>query len=159
MILLDLFIVAYIAFSVWRGRKQGIIAEAPGTVSLAVFFFSGWGLLKALYKGLASTSEMVGHSVGLVTFVGLVVLAVVIWKRIQRRIRWRAEQLCPESKRAAAGAVAGGIKAFLLAAIVLLICAHGPLKAVTRWIPEGTLIGRGLIKFVLPVYDKTHSTL
>ena len=80
-------------------------------------------------------------------------------KRIKRRIAKRAEQLCPESKRAVAGAIAGGIKAFLLSAIVLLICAHGPLKAVTRWIPEGSLIGQGLIRFVLPVYDKTHGAL
>ncbi len=159
MIILDLLIVAFIAFSVWRGRKNGIIVEAPGAVSLAIFFFSGWGLLKLVYRGLSSTSEMVGHSVGLFTFVGLIAGTVVIWRRIRKRISGRAEQLCPESKRALAGGIAGGVKAFLLSSIILLVCAHGPLRAVTRWIAEGSLLGRGLIRFVLPVYGQTHGAI
>lgn len=159
MILLDLLIVASIAYSVWRGRKRGIILEAPGAVSIAIFFYSGWGLLKILYKGLAYSSELVGHSVGLLTFVGLIVASVVLWKKIKARIRLRAEQWCPEAKRSLAGAIAGGVKAFLLAAIVLLICAHGPLHGVTRWIAEGSVLGRGLIRFVLPVYSQTHGAL
>ncbi|MEI6084224.1 MAG: CvpA family protein [Verrucomicrobiota bacterium] len=159
MILLDLLIVAYIAYGVWRGRKRGIIIEAPGTVSLAIFFFSGWGLLKALYRGLAYSSELVGNSVGLVTFIGLVVAAIVLWKKIKIRIAKHAERWCPEAQRSRAGAIAGGVKAFLLVSTLLLILAHGPLRSVTRWIAEGSLLGQGLIHFVLPVYEQTHGTL
>jgi len=156
VILLDLLILAYIAYSVWRGRKRGIIVEAPGAVSVVVFFFSGWGLLKLVYRGLASASETTGQSAGLLTFVGLIIATLIIWRRIRRRIRGHAEKLCPEDKRQLAGGIASGVKAFLLAAIVLLVCAHGPLRGVTRWIAEGSLLGRGLIRFVLPVYGQNH---
>ena len=152
MNLLDLLAVAFIAYCVWRGRKRGIIAEAPGTVSLAVFFFSGWGLLKVLYKGLAYSSAKIGLSVGVFTFLALVVATIFLWRKIRARIRWRAERWCPEAKRSLAGAIAGGVKAFLLSALVLLTLAHGPL----RGFAAGSLLGRGLIYFVAPVYDKTH---
>jgi hypothetical protein len=159
VILFDLFIVVFIGYSVRRGRKRGIIVEAPGTVSLAIFFFSGWGLLKLLYKGLAYSSEKVGHSVGLLTFVGLIVATVLLWKKIKGRIRMRAEQWCPEDQRGLAGAIAGGLRAFLISSIGLLILARGPLHAVTRGLAEGSLLGRGLIWCVMPVYDKTHGAL
>ena len=159
MILLDLLILVFIAFSVRRGRKRGIIVEAPGAVSLAIFFFSGWGLFKILYKGLAYSSEKVGHSVGLLTFIALIVATIVLWRKIRKRIRERAEKLCPESKRSLAGAIAGGVKAFLLSSIILLIFAHGPLRSMTRGFAEGSLLGRARIWGVLPVYEKTHGTL
>ncbi|MCG3147656.1 MAG: hypothetical protein PCFJNLEI_01096 [Verrucomicrobiae bacterium] len=151
MNLLDFLAAAYLAFGVWRGRKRGIIKEAPGTVSLLVLFFSGWGLMKSLYRGLLFSSEMVGHSVGVFTFIGLVIATVVLWRKIRARIRMRAERLCPEVYRSRAGAVAGGVKALVFAAIMLLILAKGPF----RGLAQGSGLGSAVIWMMLPAQPAT----
>jgi uncharacterized membrane protein required for colicin V production len=152
---LDWLTLLFVAFGGWRGHKRGIIAEAPGTVSLLVFFFTGWGLMKSVYRGLVFSSEMVGHSVGVFTFIGLVIATVVLWKKIRARIRMRAERLCPEAYRPRAGAIAGGLKALLLASIVLLILAKGPLRGLTRGFAEGSVLGRALIWAMVPAKEKS----
>jgi len=42
---------------------------------------------------------------------------------------------------------------------LLLILAHWPLHGTTRWIAESSLLGRLLIRFILPVYAATHGAL
>ncbi len=151
--------MAYVAFAAWRGRKHGLVKELPGTVSIVVFFFCGWGLLKIMYRGLSQASAALGQSVGVFTFIGLLVGSVALWRKFRSRIRWLAEKWPDERPQRIGGAAAGGTRAFVVAATLLLVLAHWPLHGLTRWIAESSFIGRGLIRLALPVYEKTRGAL
>jgi uncharacterized membrane protein required for colicin V production len=156
---LDFVVLAYITYGVIKGRRRGLVAELPSTVSLALFFLTGWGLFKIMYRGLAQASALAGQSVGILTFGGLVAASVALVRKMRSRLRWLAEKSADEHHQRIAGAIAGGVRAFLHASVVLLILAHWPLHFLTRPLAQGSLLGRGLVRFVLPVYDKTHGAL
>ena len=50
--MIDLLVLAYVAFSAWRGRKRGMSKELPGAVSICVFAITGWGLFTIMFLGL-----------------------------------------------------------------------------------------------------------
>lgn len=155
--ILDLFVVGYVSYAAWRGRKRGLVKELPSAFSITVFCLSGWGLFKIMFRGLEEASKLTGQSVGLLTFIGLIVGAVVMWRRMQARLRWVAEKCVPENRQPMAGAIAGGVRAFVLVATLLLILAHWPLHGLTRGFVQSSFTGRVLVRVVLPVYEKTHS--
>ena len=157
--MIDLLIVLYVAFSAWRGRKHGLIKELPGAISIVVFFFCGCGLFNIMYRGLSQASVALGQSVGVFTFVGLLVGSVALWRKFHTRVRWLAEKWPEERPQRIGGATAGGIRAFVVVATLLLVLAHWPLHGLTRQIAESSFIGRGLIRLALPVYEKTHGAL
>jgi uncharacterized membrane protein required for colicin V production len=155
----DLLAVVHVAFATWRGRKRGFLVELPSAVSITLFSVTGLGLFKWMYRGLSQVSGRVGQSVGLLTFAGLVVAAYVLAGRIRAYLGTFAEKLVSEPRHRLAGGITGGVRAFVLFCTLLLVLAHWPLHAMTRWIVEGSFLGRSLIRWVLPVYGKTHGAL
>jgi uncharacterized membrane protein required for colicin V production len=158
-VIVDLLILAYVVLSIWRGRKRGLTRELPGAFSVTVFALTGWGLFKIMWLGLGQAGTLTAQSAPLLTFVGLVAGAIFLWRRMRARVRWIAQKWPAERQQRGGGSVAGGVRAFVVCATLLLILAHWPLHGLTRWIPESSLVGRGLIRFVLPVYEKTHGAL
>jgi uncharacterized membrane protein required for colicin V production len=158
-VIVDLLVLAHVALATWRGRRRGLTVEFPSAASLAVFFVTGCGLFKWMYKILAEVNTRIGQSVGVLTFVGLLFGAYALWKKSKAHLAAGAGRICNDQHQRNAGAIAGGIRALLLDSTLLLILAHWPLHGLTRWMAESSLLGRLLIRFILPVYAHTHSAL
>jgi uncharacterized membrane protein required for colicin V production len=158
-VIVDLLVLVYVTFTAWRGRKHGLAKELPGAFSITVFAVTGWGLFKIMFRGLSEAGTLTSHSAPLLTFTGLVAGSVYLWRKVNARVRWIAEKWPNEHTQRLGGGIAGGVRAFVLCATLLLILAHWPLHKMTCWIAESSMLGRALIKFVLPVYEKTHGAL
>jgi len=156
---IDLLVLAYVAFSAWRGRARGMTKELPGAVGICVFAVTGWGLFMIMFRGLEQASAVAGVSAGIFSFFVLLTGSVYLWRRFRKHVRRFAETWRDEQLQRRGGMVAGGLRAFVLSAMVLLILAHWPLQGMTRWIVQHSSLGRALIRHVLPVYDKTHGVL
>ena len=157
--IVDLFVLVHIAFATWRGRKRGLMVEFPSAASIGVFFVTGCGLFKWMYRVLSEVNTKVGQSLGIFTFIGLIVAAFALWKKSKTHLATLAGRYVSEDRQRIAGAIAGGVRAFLVVSTLLLILAHWPLHGMTRWITESSLLGRLLIRFLLPVYSHTHGAL
>ncbi len=157
--IIDWLIAAYVALAVWRGRRRGLAEELPGAFSITVFALTGWGLFKIMWRGLSQAGTLTARSAPLLTFFGLVAGSVFLWRKLRERVRWVAEKWPEQRHQRLGGGIAGGARAFMLSATLLLILAHWPLHGLTRWIAESSFLGRGLIRVVLPVYEKTHGAL
>jgi uncharacterized membrane protein required for colicin V production len=158
-VIVDLLVLAHISFAVWRGQKRGLTVEFPSAASIGIFFVTGCGLFKWLYRILSDVSAKVGQSLGIFTFVGLIVAAFVLWWKSQAQLATFSGRYVTEDRQRVAGAIAGGMRAFLIDSTLLLILAHWPLHGMTRWIAESSFLGRLLIHFILPVYNHTHGAL
>lgn len=157
--MVDLLVLIWTGFAVWRGRRRGLTGEFPSAASATIFFVTGCGLFKWMYRGLSQASAVTHQSLGIFTFVGLLVAAVILWRKTQAHLTKLAGRYVTEQRQRLAGGIAGGVRAFVVCSTLLLILAHWPLHAMTRWIVEGSFVGRGLIAFVLPIYGKTHGAL
>jgi len=159
MSFLDFAALAYIAFGVFRGRKRGLFKELPGALSVLIFFVTGCGLYRWTGRALAGMNHLAGQSLGVGSFIGLVMGVVMLVRHFRRQISGWVEQRFDQRTQKLGGGIAGGVRTFVFTAIVLLVLAHWPLHGLTRPLAESTLLGRGLIKFVLPVYGQTHGAL
>ena len=156
---LDMLALAYVASGIIRGRKRGLETELPSVISLAIFFITGTGLYRWTDQLLAQASSLTGQAVGVTTFIGMWGAAIFLVRHFKGRIGAWTQHRFTASQRHRWGMVAGGGRTALLLSIVLLVLAHWPLHKLTRGFVEDSAIGRGLIHFVLPVYEKTHGTL
>jgi uncharacterized membrane protein required for colicin V production len=157
--MVDLLVLLWIAFAVWRGRRRGLTGEFPTAASATVFFVTGCGLFKWMYRGLSEVSTATHQSLGIFTFVGLLVAAFILWRKTQAHLTKLAGKYVTEKRQRLAGGIAGGVRALVVCSTLLLILAHWPLHGTTRWIAESSLLGRLLIRFILPVYAATHGAL
>lgn len=157
--MVDLLIAGYVVISAWRGQRRGLVRELPGAFSITVFALTGWGLFKIMWRGLSQAGTLTARSAPLLTFFGLAAGSVFLWRKMRDRLRWVAQQWPEPRQQRLGGAAAGGVRAFVLSATLLLILAHWPLHGMTRWIPERSWLGRALIRVVLPVYEKAHGAL
>jgi uncharacterized membrane protein required for colicin V production len=158
-VIVDLYVLTHISLAAWRGRKRGLNVELPSAASTGIFFVTGCGLFKWLYRILSEVNTKAGQSLGIFTFVGLIVAAFVLYRKSKTQLATLASRYIPEDRQRLAGAIAGGVRAFLVISTLLLILAHWPLYGTTRWIAESSLLGRLLIRFILPVYAHTHGAL
>jgi uncharacterized membrane protein required for colicin V production len=155
----DLLALAYIVFSVFRGRQRGFLIELPATISIVVFALTGTGLYRWGGRVVAEANMLTRQASGVLGFFGLVAAALVLVQQLKTRLQQWAEKRFIAEHQQLGGAMAGGVRSLVVAAVLLLILAHWPLKGLTRPLAESSFFGRALIKLVLPVYDKTHSGL
>ena len=153
---LDIVAATYVFYCVRKGRKRHLSRELPSLVGWLVFFITGCGLYKWTGRALLEVNHLTRQSVGVISFLGMAFGTVMIVRRLRAHIGQWAEQKCVAETQKLAGAIAGGLRSFLIISIVLLTFAHWPLHFLTRPFAEGSLLGRSLVKFVLPVYEKTH---
>lgn len=150
--LLDLLVIAFVFYGVRRGRKRGLYVEIPGAVSAVLFFLTGWGLFKIMYRGVAAADKWIGLSLGIFTFLLVGFISFKLWMKVRGRIRERAEKNIDPRHKETGGAIAGGVWAFTWACILILILA----KTFLNFAVRGSFLSDFLIAYVLPVYEKTH---
>ena len=155
---LDYVALAYMIFGVLRGLKRGLFKELPAALGIVVFFVTGCGLYRWTGRGLAQMNRWVGQGLGALSFFGLATSVIVLVRTLRAWIGAWAERRLAAHERWG-GAVVGGVRTFVFTSVVLLVFAHWPLHAITRQLAEGSLLGRLLIKMVLPVYGQTHGAL
>lgn len=157
MKVVDLMVLALLAWGVRQGWRRGVRPTVPGAVSVMVFFFSGVGLFSVIRRGLGEVSAWAGQSLGVFTFVGLLVATYLVWRRFHERLAELAEGVVVQRWQRPVGAVAGGLRMFFWAAIVVIVMAHGPVRFLTRGVVTGTWFGEGVLKVFAPVYQRAHN--
>lgn len=156
---LDLLALVWVSWGVYLGRKRGLGRELVGALSVFIFFLTGCGLYRWTDRALTQVSHITGQAVGVLSFFGLAVAAIMLVRHFRGRAQDWAERRYDGSQRKLRGAILGGVRTFLLACVVLLVMAHWPLHFLTRPFVESSMLGRCLTRWVLPVYEKTHGTL
>ena len=152
--LIDLLVVAGVGYGLWRGWRRGLPAEVPRLVGLTLFAISGTGLFRWTSQALAETHRLTGQATSVVGIAGLMVGAWVLVRLFRAKLGDWVKQRYGQAKRL--GAIAGALRALLLACVVLLILAHWPLHSLTRPLAENSRLGRVLLRYILPEYEKTH---
>ena len=156
---LDFLAIAYIGYAARTGAKRGLPSELPGAISIGVFLVTGCGLYRWTGHALGEVNRLTGQALGVLGFLGLVVSTVAMVRFLRRRIQNWAARRYTGQRRTWGGVVVGSVRAFLLVSVALLVLAHWPFHSVTRPIVEGSVLGRNLTKWALPMYEKTHKTL
>ena len=152
---LDWVLIVYVGWGIRRGYRQGLPEELPKLVGILVFLVTGWGLFRWMNHALAEANQILSKLTGGVSFLGLLAGAFLLARHFRGRLRQAATERFGEQKKAAA--VVGGMRAFFVASVLILVLAHWPLRFLTRPLAEASLLGRGLTRYVLPVYEKTHN--
>lgn len=153
--LLDVLILLWIGFAVWRGQRNGLAVEMPRLVGIAVFALTGFGLFTWTNRALTEASRVTGLATNGAGFVSLLLASWFLARHGRERIGDWARRRWGRAPGKAA--VVGGVRGFLLVCVVLLVFAHWPLKWLTRPVAEASALGRLLTRHVLPVYEKTHN--
>jgi uncharacterized membrane protein required for colicin V production len=156
---LDFLTLGYIVFGIFMGRKRGLFRELPDALSVLIFFITGCGLYRWTGRALSEMNQLAGQSLGVGSFLGLVTGVFALVKHFRHQVSGWAERRFDERTQKLGGGIAGGVRTFTLVAVVLLVFAHWPLHGLTRPLVKSSLLGRALIKFVLPVYGTTHGAL
>ncbi len=152
--------LAYVLYGVARGRRRGLFQELPGAISVTVFLITGCGLYRWGARALLGINHVLGQILGVAGFAGLVGGGAVLIRELRVWIgRWAHDRYGSEERQQTGGAIAGGVRCFAWVVVALLVFAQWPLHGITRPITESSVLGRGLTRFVLPVYEKTHGAL
>ena len=155
--LLDIAAVAYIVRSALRGMRRGLAQELPGALSGTIALVTGAGLLGWSERLASEASHLAGQVTGGVSFGGVLVGTFLLWRYAQRRIReWAEHKFSERGIRTTGGLVAGAYRSFMLAALVILFISVLPLGPLKKPFTTGSLLGRNLNHYLLPVYKSSH---
>lgn len=155
--LLDILSLAYIAFSIYRGRRNGLAAELPGLISITAALVAGGGLFHWSERLVEKTATFAGESGGLTTFLGVVIATVVLWRYFQARIRqWAEQRFLDDNLRRRGGMVAGGLRSFGLCALVMVLASTLPIGVLRKPFTTGSFIGRIVMATIRPAYAAAH---
>lgn len=150
---LDLVVVAWCLWWAKRGYRRGLPMELPRTLGVLVFGLTGFGLFHWTSQALAEASRVTGQTTTGLSFILLLVAAKLLVGQFRSRIQEHAMERWGEARPA--GSLAGGLRAFMLACIILAFFAEGPFHALTRPAAKTSLLGRTLTWFLLPAERKS----
>jgi uncharacterized membrane protein required for colicin V production len=154
---IDLLVLFYLAYGANRGRRRGFARELPRAFGSTLAFVSGFGVYRWAGKLLSEASHLAGQTTSGLTFLGIVIGAIMLVRHFRTRIRTWAEAKYPdEGFQKRAGTVAGLIRTLMLSSTVILFISIAPLGFLRKPFTEGSLVGRTLNRWVRPVYETSH---
>lgn len=144
--ILDLAVVAFIGFWVYRGLKRGLLASLAGLAGFVVAAFAavfGFRIVARPLEAVLSLSTGVANLVGAIAIFLLVYVGfLVIGRLLTRALRWtKAGKL-----NAAAGATLSGLWALSFVTAVLLAISIIPTPSALANQLEGSTIGKGIVE-------------
>jgi len=134
----DVATAAYVVYGIRKGRKRRLSGEFPGVVCVLVFAITGGGLFHWTERALAEASQTVKKYVGGVSFVSLAIASFVMVQLFKRKMRAWADSRFEATWQKVGGPVLGGVRCFVVAVIVLMVCGHGPLRVLV----DGSWMGK-----------------
>ncbi len=151
--LLDFLCLAYIGFSLYRGRRNGLAAELPGLVSAVAALVAGGGLFHWSERLVTKTATLTGQATGLGSVVGIMLATIVVWRAGKARIRqWAAARYPDQTTQRHGGMVAGGLRAAGVCALLFLLASTLPVGEFRKPFTRGSLVGRVVMKVIRPAY-------
>lgn len=157
MNVIDLLVPAYVVYGAIKGRQRGFSRELPKAFGSTLAFVSGFGIYRWTGKLLSEASHLTGQTSGGLTFLAVVIGAITLVRHFPARIRQWAETKYPdETVQKKAGMVAGLIRTLMLSSTVILFMNLAPVGPLREPFTKGSLIGRTLNRWVLPVYEASH---
>jgi len=155
--LIDLAVLAYVAFSVWRGRKRTFAVELPKLISVTLAVVAGGGLFRWTERLLEKATFTAGISSGPVTVVGIVIGALFLVRHFRARIRqWATDRYPAAETQRRWGMIAGGLRGVSLCALVVILGGMVPIGEFRKPFTRGSLFGYTVTKLLRPIYQVTR---
>lgn len=151
----DILVVAYTGYGSVRGFRRGLGNELPRLIAILLFVLTGWGISHWIRSGLGEIQHLTGQTIGGVGFIGLYVASFYLAKFIRGHTsRWVLKHVPNPEHQKKCGVGAGGFRALVLGCTLIVFLGLMPLGFLKTPFSQGSFIGRNLIRFVVPVYDK-----
>ena len=142
--LFDLATLLYVAYGVRKGRKRGFSGELPGFLCVILFMVTGSGLLHWTGKLLGEANHLTSRYVKGVGGGVILMAAFFLMKHFKGQIRSWADGHIHEGWRENGGMGLGGMRCLLVAIVLMVFMAHGPLRGLVG----GSWLGRPVTWFV-----------
>jgi uncharacterized membrane protein required for colicin V production len=152
--LLDILLLLYIAWSVHRGYRRGLAVELPRLVNVLVPVLTGYGLYRWTGWVLKDATRLMGlntHAPGVLTI--MFAAWWLVWRFRVRLHDWVARKFLDETQQKRGGAAVRGARALVLGSAIIVFIGLLPLGFLNRPFSQGSLVGRNLIHYVVPVYE------
>jgi hypothetical protein len=152
---LDILVAGAALAGMLRGRRRGLALELPQLIGLLAFVLTG-STLAGLTRGLlAGMSVATGRSVGLAGLVGLFIVSTALARRFRAELAaWAARKYPAPASQKRLGGLAGGLRGLIIGSTLIVFCGLLPIGVAKKPFADGSFIGRHLIRWVVPVYDK-----
>jgi hypothetical protein len=151
--LIDLAVIAYVAYSVVRGRQRTLTIELPKLISILLAVVAGGGLFRWTERLLEKATTTAGLSSGPLTMVGILISSFFLVRHFRARIRqWATDHFPAADEQRRWGMVAGGLRATCLCALLIILAGLIPIGEFRKPFQRGSLFGYGVSKLVRPLY-------
>ncbi len=153
--LLDILLLLYIGYSVYRGYSHGLAAEVPRLINVLMPVLAGYGLNRWMGWALKDVTHLFGlntHAPGVLT-----VMFVAWWLVRQFRVRlrtWVEQRFFDETLQRRGGAIVRGVRALVLGSTIIVFVGLLPIGFPGRPFSHGSFVGRNLIRYVVPLYEE-----
>jgi hypothetical protein len=126
----DLMAFVYVVYGVRKGRRREFRGELPGFLCVILFMVTGSGLLHWTNKLLGEVNHLASRYVKGVGGAVILVAAFYLMKHFKGQIRDWADDRVQDSWRRKGGMLVGGLRCLLVAIVLMVFAAHGPLRRV-----------------------------
>jgi len=142
--LFDLAVLLYVVYGIWKGRKRGFSGETPGFLCVVLFMVTGSGLLHWTNKLLNEANHLTSRFVKGVGGMVILTASFLLMKHFKGQIRGWADACVREEWKVKGGMIVGGLRCLLVAIVLMVFMAHGPLRSLVA----GSWVGRPVTWFV-----------
>jgi uncharacterized membrane protein required for colicin V production len=155
--LLDLLVLAYLGYAVWRGRQRGMPRELPRLLSVLLVLATGCGLFRWSERLAAALSQKAGVGSGLTGFAVVVVVTLLLWRLFRYKLRdWAAQRWPDPARQRRLGGLVGLFRGLAWSALLLVILSYFPLGPLRKPLTENSLYARLALRLARPLYAATH---
>lgn len=153
----DIVALVYVLFVLIRGFFRGLSGELARLLSAAAAVAAGLYFYRPVGEWLADNTRLAewGESLPFGLAFGLMLLGAWLLMRLLRLV---LKSLMVFSFRGnlerVGGGLAGGIRASVVAAALILLLGLWPSETMRRVFVDESVLGRNLARHVLPVYDR-----
>jgi hypothetical protein len=155
--LVDLLVVCYLAYGIWRGGRRGLSEELPSLVSLGLIFVIGTGLFQLTELVLTALSAKTGLVSGPLGFLAVIIGALAVVRHFRRQLQdWGKRRVPDPAGQRRWGRVAGGVRTIAVCALVVLSSNLIPIGEFRKPLTRGSMFGRVVKRAVEPIHRIFH---
>jgi len=152
--IIDIVVVVLIVLGLIRGLVKGLSGELAGLLSAAAAVAGGWYGYQPLGNFLADKTRLSEPATVAVAFVLALVGAYILMRILRLVLRSVMEFSFKGKIEKIGGMLAGGIRATVIVAALVLLMALWPHEYLHRLFAEESVFGRLIFEKLGPVYEK-----
>ena len=149
----DIIVLLYLLFGIYQGLRRGLSGELASVISTALAFFGGWKLYQPLGDHLLKITKLTPPTAHAAAFVLLIVGGYIVLIIIRLLLRHLMEFSFKGKLERLGGALAGLIRATVIAAAIVLVVGLGPAAYLRHIAIEQSVFGSEVFSYLGPVVE------